>query len=399
MLSKNNFTQSQLPQPSADAIAQSNLLQQLIIAEINKNNGKIPFVEYMHLALYAPGLGYYSAGSQKLGKSGDFMTAPELSPLFGLSLAKQCQEIFLATHEKNIFELGAGSGILASTMLLELERLSCLPDQYLILEVSADLRQRQKETLLLKCPHLMPRLQWLDSWPKDPFKGIIIANEVLDAMPVHRFNSDSDGIKEYYVTYQNNSFDWSLHPPSSTELTKAIEKIQREYLLNSLNYSSELNLLIPSWIKQLSHCLTQGVILLIDYGYPRAEYYLADRNNGTLMCYYRHRAHHDPFKWPGLQDITSHVDFTLVAESALAADLSVIGYNSQAGFLLGCGIIDYYQQCLNSSDELDKFNLQQQFKQLTLPSEMGEIIKVMALARDINIPLSGFSLQDRRQRL
>lgn len=399
MSHKNNFSQNQLPQPSVDAIEQSALLTKLIIDEINKNNGKITFAEYMRLTLYAPGLGYYSAGSQKFGKSGDFITAPEISPLFGLSLAKQCQEIFLTIDDRTLFELGAGSGQLAVTLLLELERLSCLPDHYFILEVSADLRSRQKQTLLTKCPHLISRIHWLDNWPTDPFTGIVIANEVLDAMPIHRFYLDTNGIKEYYVAYQNDSFTWSLQLPSSNELTSAIQKIQRDYLPHSVNYSSEINLVIPSWIKQLSQCITKGVILLIDYGYPKAEYYLDDRNNGTLMCFYRHRAHHDPFLWPGLQDITSHVDFTLVAEAALEADLSVIGYNSQAGFLLGCGIINYFQQLHEVADELDKFNLQQQFKQLTLPSEMGEIIKVIALARDINISLCGFNLQDRKHRL
>ncbi len=399
MLPINSLSSPQLPQPSTDAIEQSVLLQNKIINEINKNNGKITFAEYMRLALYAPGLGYYSAGSQKFGKSGDFVTAPEISPLFGYALAKQCQEIFLNSDVKSLFEIGAGTGILAATLLIELEKLNCLPDHYLILEISADLRQRQYETVLNKCPHLMSRMQWISEWPNKPINGIIIANEVLDAMPVHRFYLDNNVISEFYVIYENDQFNWSLQAPSSAELAIAIEHIKQTYLPQINNYATEINLAMPSWIKQLSDCLNHGVILLMDYGFPSAEYYLADRNNGTLMCYYRHRAHDNPFLWPGLQDITAHVDFTRVAEAASNAGLSLSGYNSQAGFLLGCGVLDYFEQPINSMDNIDQFNLQQQFKQLTLPSEMGEIIKVIGFTRDLNISLRGFSLQDRQYNL
>lgn len=392
----NKSSLSQLPQPSADAIAHSLSLQKLIIDEINKAGDQLTFAEYMRLALYAPGLGYYSAGAQKLGAGGDFVTAPEISALFGMALAKQCQQILISGAGNTLFELGAGSGKLAATLLLELEQLQCLPDHYLILEISADLRERQRAMILEKCPHILSRIQWLDGWPAQPIKGVIIANEVLDAMPVHRLYFNADEIKEYYVTHQNDCFNWSLQTASSEELLQAAQKIQQHYLFHAQHYSTEINLLMPSWINRLSQCLDQGVILLIDYGYPRAEYYLADRCTGTMMCYYRHRVHDDPFFWPGLQDITTHVDFTGVAEAAVNAGLSVAGYNSQAGFLLGCGIMDCYQQMHESVDAIAQFNLQQQLKQLTLPVEMGEIIKVLALSRGVDISLRGFSLQDRR---
>ncbi len=387
---------SQLPQPSPEAIAHSLQLQKLILEQINHAGGEITFTEYMRLALYAPGLGYYSAGAQKFGSAGDFVTAPEISSLFGKAIAKQCQEILLITQGNTLFELGAGSGILAATLLLELENLSCLPDQYLILEISADLQQRQKETLQQQCPHLLSRVRWLNSWPTSPLSGVIIANEVIDAMPVHRFYLNEGKIMEYYVTAQNEKFNWHLNNPSSELLLNALQNIENNYLPNINHYSSEINLTIPAWITDLSKCLLNGVILLIDYGFPKAEYYLADRSNGTLMCHYRHRAHDNPFFWPGLQDITAHVDFTLIAEAAVSAGLSIAGFTSQASFLIGCGVIEYFQHALNNADPIEQFNLQQQLKQLTLPNEMGEIIKVIGLSSGIDTPLCGFSWQDRR---
>ncbi len=390
---------SQLPAPSPEAVDHSLQLQKLIIERINLKNNFLSFADFMRLALYAPGLGYYSAGAQKFGAAGDFVTAPEISPLFGKAIAKQCQEIFLIMQENTIFELGAGSGILAATLLLELENLSCLPDRYLILEVSADLKQRQQETLKQKCSHLLSRVEWLNSWPIKPITGVIIANEVLDAMPVHRFYLNNHKIMEYYVTHHNNNFKWQLNLPSSELLSNNIQNLQQHYLSDVHDYTSEININIPAWITDLRRCLHQGLILLIDYGFPRAEYYLADRNQGTLMCHYRHRAHDDPFFWPGLQDITSHVDFTSVADAAVNSGLSIAGYTSQASFLLGCGIIDCFQEAIANMDPIAQFNLQQQLKQLTLPTEMGEIIKVIGLSSDINTPLRGFSWQDRRHSL
>lgn len=393
------LTNIELPQPSLEAIEHSLRLQKLIIEQINNAGGILSFAEFMRLALYAPGLGYYSAGAQKFGAAGDFVTAPEISTLFGKAIAKQCQEIFFITKENVLFELGAGSGTLAATLLLELENLSSLPDRYLILEVSAELRQRQQETLKQKCPHLLSRTEWLESWPATAFNGVIIANEVLDAMPVHRFYLNNNSIMEYYVTVQDNQFNWQLNKPSSELLSNSIQHLQQHNLSDINDYTSEININIPPWITDLRKCLRQGLILLIDYGFPRAEYYLADRKQGTLMCHYRHRAHDNPFFWPGLQDITSHVDFTYVVEAAMNSGLSITGYTSQASFLLGCGIIDSFQEAMSNADPIEQFNLQQQLKQLTLPTEMGEIIKVIGLTSDINTPLRGFSWQDRRHSL
>lgn len=408
---------SHLPMPSEAAIKHCQQLCDVIVDHIQKAGGKITFAEYMHLALYAPGLGYYSAGAQKFGAAGDFITAPEISSLFAQSIATQCQQILTELNGGSIFECGAGSGKLAADLLLELDRLNCLPQQYLILEVSADLQQRQKETLLKQCPHLYHQVQWLNNWPTTPISGVIIANEVLDAMPVHRFKIHNETIQEYFVRYQDRQFCWDLADPSSQQLQQAIENIRDHYLCDSdthagitadtsftshqfsKNYSSEINLAIPLWITELSHCLHRGLILLIDYGFPSAEYYHPDRTEGTLMCHYRHHAHDDPFFYPGLQDITAHIDFTLVAEAAYQAGLSIAGYASQAGFLLGCGIVERAEQAMHMADPIKQFQSQQQLKQLTLPTEMGELFKVIGLTREITSNLCGFQLQDRRASL
>jgi SAM-dependent MidA family methyltransferase len=218
-------------------------------------------------------------------------------------------------------------------------------------------------------------------------------------MPVNRFHFNENKLLEYFVTYHNHKFNWHSDLPSSVALSNALQTIQNKFLPEVTSYSSEINMGLPAWITDLGKCLQKGVIFLIDYGFPRAEYYLADRSNGTLMCHYRHRAHDNPFFWPGLQDITAHVDFTLVAEAAINSGLSIAGYTSQAGFLLGCGIIEYFQKAYDDADPIEQFNLQQQLKQLTLPNEMGEIIKVIGLSSGIEFPLCGFSMQDRRHAL
>lgn len=400
MTNISNNSNLRLPQPSPEAIAHSYQVLAFIKNRIQLNGGKITFAEYMQLVLYAPGLGYYSAGANKFGAAGDFVTAPEISPLFGQAIAKQCEEILLNNQENNtIFELGAGTGILAATLLLELERLSCLPARYLILEISADLRQRQQETLAKYCPHLLSRIYWINDFPEQPIKGVIIANEVIDAMPVHYFQIHNEHIHEYYVCNENDQLSWTIAEPSSEELFQEVKKIQAQLPEQIQSYSSEINLALPAWIKRLSNSLSQGLILLIDYGFPHAEYYHPDRSTGTLMCHYRHYAHTNPLLWPGLQDITAHVDFTAIAEAASMENLSVSGYASQAGFLLGCGIAECLQNRLINANDAEEYTLNQHLKKLTLPNEMGELFKVIGLTRNVNKKLRGFSLQDRRGQL
>ena len=385
-----------LPQPDAGALEHSEQLKTLIAKEISEA-GPMTFARYMQLALYAPGLGYYNSGKQKFGKNGDFITAPELSPLFAQCLGRQCAQALQIIGGGNILEFGAGSGIMAADILLELEKLHCLPEHYYILEVSPDLKQQQHQTLLNRAPTLLERVQWINQLPSAPFTGVILANEVLDAMPAHRFYCDDKQIQEYFVTLQENQFMWDKSIPSDTLLRRQIEHLQKEYL-GSIPYSSEINLLITPWIAAISTLLKQGLILLIDYGFPRQEYYHPDRNQGTLMCHYRHRAHSDPFLFVGLQDITCHVDFTTIAEAAQSCGLTLSGYTNQASFLIGSGLADILQTNQYHS-ELEQFNANQQVKLLTSPSEMGELFKVMSLTRQLDHSLLGFSFQNKLHRL
>lgn len=385
-----------LPTPNTIALQHSDQLMQLIRQAIHQDPGYLSFARYMEMALYTPGLGYYSAGSHKLGKEGDFITAPEISPLFAQCIAIQCQQIFnaLGPHA-DMLELGAGTGKLASDLLKELERLGCLPQHYFILEISAELRERQHQTLKTTCPHLLHRIEWLDRLPETPIQGIIFANEVLDAMPVHCFRLDKGEIKEKCVTLIDDKLAWVLTPPTTPALTDSVMQIQQDNpLING--YESEVNLMLPAWIQTLADTLKQGVLLLIDYGYGRHEYYHPDRQQGTLLCHYQHHRHADPLILPGLQDITAHIDFTSVVESAANAGLMLAGYTTQAAFLLACGLLDL---TINTSSEKEKYQQNQSIKLLTLPSQMGEIIKVMALSKDLETPLLGFSLHDRRHNL
>ncbi len=380
-----------LPTPSPIALAHSEQLKTRICQEITHAGGHISFARFMELALYTPGLGYYSAGSHKLGKHGDFVTAPEISPLFAKCIAKQCQQIFTTLENSSILEIGAGSGKLAHELLLELERLQALPEKYFILEISADLRAKQQALLRQACPHLLSRIRWLDGLPATKFRGVILANEVMDALPVHIFQMTNSPIDERSVTEKNGELLW-LNTPPPEELKKHLEDIQPL----AHGYTSELNLLLTPWISSVADTLGEGVILLFDYGYGRHEYYHPERNTGTLMCYYQHHRHTNPLILVGLQDITAHVDFTRVAESALDAGLNLVGYTTQAAFLLACGITE---SPVDETDAAAQYQQAQEIKLLTLPSQMGEAIKVMALSKQCEIPLLGFALYDRRKDL
>ncbi len=381
----------ELPAPDADERAASAQLVASIRAEIERAGGAIDFAHFMELALYAPCLGYYSGGKPKFGASGDFVTAPELSPLFAHCLARQCREVFAPLAGADILEAGAGSGALAAELLLELERLGTLPARYCILELSAALRARQAATLRRKAPHLAARVTWLDALPRS-FRGVVLGNEVLDAMPVTRFHVGAQGVAELCVAWADARFVWRERPAGAEVCARVAA------LGVPVDYISEIGLQAEAWVRSVADVLTQGLVLLIDYGFPRAEFYHPERGRGTLMCHYRHRAHADPLILAGLQDITAHVDFTAIAEAGHAAGLTLLGYASQAAFLLSLGLTDM-AAASDPEDLRAHLALAQQIRVLTLPQEMGELYKVIALGRGIDAPLTGFALQDRRGRL
>jgi SAM-dependent MidA family methyltransferase len=386
-----------LPPPDAIALAHSERLQQHIREEIDRAGGQIPFARFMDLALYAPGLGYYSAGARKFGPEGDFITAPEISPLFARCMARQCAQVLERLGRGDILEFGAGSGALATSLLSALADQDRVPDRYFILEVSADLRERQRRLIQERLPAFVERVHWLDTLPQERLQGVVLANEVLDALPVHRFRVEAGGIGEFYVTWEGNHFVWRLGQAPEA-LTQAMTRLQQA-LLEPLapGYTSEVNLAAGPWIATIGAVLEAGLVLLIDYGFPHREHYHPQRHEGTLMCHYRHRVHGDPLILVGLQDITAHVDFSAVAEAAHSAGLSVAGYTTQADFLLATGLLDYAVRA--GGDARAQWELAQQVKLLTLPSEMGELFKVMALTRGIGGHLTGFSRSDQRGRL
>lgn len=368
-----------------------NLMNVLTSIKNQLKQADLPFVDFMQQALYAPLLGYYSAGLQKLGPQGDFITAPELTPLFGQTLAHQCQEILCTLNNPLLLEFGAGSGRLCVDLLSELERQNSLPTAYHILEVSPHLRQEQKILIQQKIPHLLDRIQWLDRWPEYAFNGIMIANEVLDAMPVHRFLQTDEGIFESHVSLNSNNELVELFKKCSNNIL--IEHIKSIIPKEQQPYQSEVNLFITDWLQQCYDRLEHGALLVLDYGFPRHEYYHPDRNQGTLMCHYHHRAHSNPLIHIGEQDITAHVDFTHVAEAAAKAGFQVTGFTNQASFLLANGILNQLEAI---TDSQDRFKTTQAVKQLLHPSEMGELFKVMALTKNLDSVLTGFQWHDKR---
>lgn len=388
-----------LPAPSAEAEVHSEQLCDRIRAEMDAVGGAIPFARFMDLALYAPGLGYYSAGSRKFGADGDFVTAPEISSLFSHCIARQCAEILEELGGGSIMEFGAGSGIMAADLLKALETSAHLPDSYCIVELSAELQARQRETLALRVPHLVERVRWLDALPQS-FRGIVLANELIDAMPVHRFQLTQEGFVEAYVCSNDDTFTWLPQPLGEGELLAAVETARADLEGSpwALGYTSEINLAGAAWVRSLGDVLERGAALIIDYGFPRREFYHPDRRRGTLVCHYRHRVHDDPLILVGLQDITAHVDFTALADAALESGFSVAGYTTQAHFLLGCGLLQLTER-FSADDERRRLPLAQQVKRLTLPNEMGELFKAIALTKNVERPLTGFSLLDQRWRL
>ena len=387
-----------LPEPDEAARNWSQALCVQIEQQCDQSKGWIPFSEFMQLALYAPGFGYYSSELRKFGAEGDFITAPEVSPLFAQCIARQVADFLSGLSEPKVLEFGAGSGVMAADMLLELEQLEALPEQYFILELSASLKRRQQETIKEKAAHLLERVVWLDELPSEKFGGVVVANEVLDAMPVECFRINESAVETLHVHCKNNELT-SEYKSADENIESAVRTIE-ERIENKLpdGYCSEFNPSISGWLQSIADSLEQGMVLLIDYGYAGAEYYHEERQMGTMMCHYQHRAHANPLWYPGLQDITAFVDFTDVAYAAVDAGFDVSGYTSQAMFLMGAGLDELHQQQV-TDDVKNQVILSQQIKTLTMPSEMGERFKVMALTKNYDEPLRGFVMQDLRGRL
>lgn len=383
---------SDLPRPPADAAAHSERLVAHVRAEIERSGGWIPFARYMELVLYAPGLGYYMAGARKLGPEGDFVTAPELGPLFGHTLARQVAQ-GLEAAGGDVLEIGAGSGALAASLLEELERIDRLPQRYLILELSPELRARSRDTLAARVPHLLERVAWLNVLPP-ALAGVVVGNEVLDAMPVHVVRTRAGAIEEAGVALGRGTapFEWA-HRPATGELAAAARALALPE-----GYTTEIGLVARAFVASVATMLERGFALFIDYGFPRAEYYHPQRREGTLMCHYRHRAHGDPFFLPGLQDITAHVDFTAIAETAHGAGADVLGYATQAQFLINCGLTEVIERA-SPEDTKAYAPLAATANRLTSPAEMGELIKALAFGRGIDDPLIGFRAGDKRHTL
>ena len=383
-----------LPLPDADARAHSERVVAHIRDAIAAAGGWIPFARYMDLALYAPGLGYYAAGATKIGAAGDFVTAPELTPLFASAIATQVAAILAATQRREIVELGGGSGRLAADLLNALSVRNSLPARYAILEPSPELRERQRATIARLAAAHLARVDWLDGLP-GTIDGAVVANEVLDAVPAHVVARRGGQWSERGVGWDEarGNFAWADRPADARIAALASRRFPADR-----DYVSEINPAAEALVEELGRRLEGGAALFMDYGFPAAEYYHPQRDQGTLMCHYRHRAHADPFLWPGLADITAHVDFTAMAEAGERAGLPVAGYTAQAPFLIGCGILDALK-AVGAPDSTAYIKAAGPVQKLLSPAEMGELFKVIALAKSETIEWPGFALADRRHRL
>ena len=401
-----------LPPLSAEEQQHSAAVAARLQEEIAAAGGDLPFERFMELALYAPGLGYYSAGSTKFGAAGDFVTAPEISDMFSRCVARQCAEVLAQTGAAGagaeILELGAGTGRMAAKVLETLAAEGVLPERYSILEVSADLAQRQRERMSALPASLRERVVWLERLPQRPINGVILANEVLDALPCQRFVVSAQGVLEVAVAIAPDV------PPASVAGVRAEGFVEHVVapgavlaaagaaLLRELpeplpvGYTSEICLRVEPWIAGVGACLGRGLMLLFDYGLPRRHYYHPQRVSGTLQCHFKQFAHDDPYINVGVQDITAWVDFTRVAEGGLAAGLDVAGFCTQAAFLLATGIERFVAEAVGT---VEQARLAGEARRLLMPGEMGEAFKVMALTRDYEAGLSGFGLQDLRHSL
>ncbi len=380
-----------LPIPSPDALAHSQRVTAHLQSLIQQAGGWMSFAQFMEAALYAPGLGYYAAGAMKFGAAGDFVTAPELTPLFGRTLAHAIAPVLRETGG-DILELGAGSGSLAVDVLGELEQLNALPAHYAILEVSADLRARQQDLMTRERPQLAGRVQWLDALPSH-FSGVILGNEVLDALPVELVHWTETEPQVRGVVLDGNGFAWQ-----DRHIDDPILRAHADALNLAPGYLSEINLAADALITSLAHSLQRGLILLIDYGFAASEYYHPQRYMGTLRAHYRHHALDDPFYLPGLCDLTAHIDFSAATRAGEAAGLALAGYSSQANFLLNAGLTELLMQT-PPTDAVAFLPQSNAVQRLVSPAEMGDLFKVIALTKGALPQLTGFARGDRRHAL
>ena len=396
--------ESALPVPDREALAVSQELSTRIAAEIARHGGWLSFARYMEMALYEPGLGYYSNPGQVFGAAGDFVTAPELTPLFGATLARQVspwlKDPALAGSGQVVLEVGGGSGMLAAQLLNALDNVGNHEVRYLILELSAERREHQRQTLKSLAPGLMDRVGWLETFPES-FAGVVVANELLDAMPVQLFEWQADAeaaLQEMGVTWVDGQFAWAPRPADSvlTETVTALRnRLGPEGAQWHSPYRSEVCPAQQAWMRTLADCMTAGVVMLLDYGFAAPEYYHPQRDQGTLMCHYRHRSHADPFLWPGLSDITAHVDFTALARAATAEGFSLVGYTSMAAFLLNAGLLDELAD-LPREPESFWFAQAQAVQQLISEAEMGELFKVIAFEKNLREAASALGFGGNR---
>ena len=396
----NNKNIKNLPEPDDAAKQLSATLSKRIYKQI-KRQGAMSFAKFMEMALYTPQLGYYSGSLQKIGRGGDFITAPEVSPIFSRCIARQAAQVLASMSQANIIEFGAGQGTMAKDILLELEDIGQSLHRYYIIEISADLKHRQQQTLKQHLPaELFEKVVWLDTLPSSSISAVVLANEVVDAMPFERIRIEPDRALQGFVDFdeQTQSFTWNYQPITEGHLRSFTNRLIKHIgEVSELGYETEINLNIKPWLKSLSEVLSEGLVLLIDYGYTRREYYQPARVMGTLRCHYQHRAHSNPFYYPGLQDITAHVDFTAIAEDGFDSGFKVAGYTTQAHFLMASGLLE---MSVDPNTEIgEQVRVAQQVKTLTLPDEMGENFKVIALTKNVHEALLGFKVRDLRHQL
>ncbi len=390
------------PLPTEQDWQRSQMLEQRIIARI-QDKGPMPFVDFMEAALYTPKLGYYANDAEKFGEQGDFTTAPNISPLFAHCVAKQCQQVLELLDEGSVVEVGAGNGQMACDILLFLEKEGCLPSQYLIIERSVALRQVQRQTLEEKANHCLNHVIWVDEIPNN-LNAIVIANELLDALPAHRFKWSKGQCYSSFIAVDDKQRLYEMYIPENDALL--------ERVVNSINTDladgffdgqhGEVNLNALSWLENVAARLQKGMVLILDYGYPQQEYYHPQRKDGTRKCFYRQHQHNDPFVLMGLQDISCHVNFTALVQLAVANGLDLSGFSTQAGFLVGCGITQQLNELTRERESQtlkESVSLSSQMDTLLSPGGMGELVKAIGFQKNLDNPMIGFSFQDMSFRL
>ena len=391
------FSDQNLPPLDTLSIEHSELVSAAISRTIQQSGGAIRFDEFMRIALYEPGLGYYVAGVEKFGGQGDFVTAPELGSLFGRCVAQQCQQVLSDYADGELVEFGGGSGRAAATILFALDELRCLPEKYTIIELSPELRQRQQRLIKELTPQFFERIIWADNPPENPINGCVVANEVIDALPARYFEVNDGEIFEYWVVEEDEGqFCWQTQAVGESLLNTLSSTSGFEYCLSLPKYQFEIIAAIPAWINELNTLIHAGAAFLFDYGSGRKERYGPAYSAGSLRCFVQHRVHGDPLVYPGVQDITSSVDFTAVAEAAVDSGLQVAGYTDQSNFLMSCGILHKVTDLQVGVDENSVLKLNEELKTLLMPTKMGTSFKSIALTKGYDTPLIGYSMRDFR---